>query len=388
MKIAVFTDSYYPHTSGVTTTVDQQTRKLSEQNHKIKIFCPKPKNNTDKNLRLPKNIEIVRLPANISVLGYSTLPLSIPTVTKSLKQIKKYRPDIIHIHTEGGVGWEGLICAKIRKLPIVTTLHTFLAHQEYLKNWKLDKLENFQKISWKYILMIHNQANIVICPSKAMQSEAGKQGLEVKTRIIANGINLEKYKNSRPKAGPPLTENSNFHFLYVGRIAVEKSLPVLIKAFKIIHKKHPETKLTIIGDGPALSDLRNFVNQENLAGSIIFTGQIPHNQLINSDLISAADAFITPSKTENQPLSVMEAMAFGLPVIGVNALGMPELVRHKENGFLAEPDNPKDLAKYGLKLINNPKLIKKYGQNSLKIINQFSLVKTAEKLKQTYQEIS
>lgn len=388
MKIAVFTDSYYPHTSGVTTTVDQQTRKLSEQNHKIKIFCPKPKNNTDKNLRLPKNIEIVRLPANISVLGYSTLPLSIPTVTKSLKQIKKYRPDIIHIHTEGGVGWEGLICAKIRKLPIVTTLHTFLAHQEYLKNWKLDKLENFQKISWKYILMIHNQANIVICPSKAMQSEAVKHGLEVKTRIIANGINLEKYKNSRPKAGPPLTENSNFHFLYVGRIAVEKSLPVLIKAFKIIHKKHPETKLTIIGDGPALSDLRNFVNQENLAGSIIFTGQIPHNQLINSDLISAADAFITPSKTENQPLSVMEAMAFGLPVIGVNALGMPELVRHKENGFLAEPDNPKDLAKYGLKLINNPKLIKKYGQNSLKIINQFSLVKTAEKLKQTYQEIS
>jgi len=382
MKIAVFTDSYYPHTSGVTTTVDQQSRKLASRGHKIKIFCPKPKKNNKHNLRLPKNIDVIRLPANISVFGYSTLPLSIPTVTKSLKRIRHFQPDVIHIHTEGGAGWEGLITAKIRKIPIVTTLHTFLAHQEYLKNWKIDKFENFQKIGWKYILMIHNQAKAVICPSKAMKKEAVRNGLEVKTKIIANGIDLEKYQ---PEPNPALTDN--FELLYVGRIAVEKSLPVLIKAFKIIHQKHPKTKLTVIGDGPALPELRNMAAELGLAGNIIFTGRIPYQQLISSDLISSADVFVTPSKTENQPLSVMEAMAFGLPIIGVKALGMPELIKEGKNGFLAKPDKPEELAKYVTKLVENRKLVKKYRQGSKKLIKQFSLTKTAEKLEKTYDQI-
>ncbi len=384
MKIAVFTDSYYPHTSGVTTTVDQQARKLAERGHKIKIFCPKPKKNNRQNLELPKNIEVTRLPANISVLGYSTLPLSIPTVTKSLKEVKNFRPDIVHIHTEGGVGWEGLICAKVRKIPIVTTLHTFLAHQEYLKNWKLDKLENFKKIGWKYVLMIHNQAKIVICPSKAMKEEALKNGLEVETKVIANGIDLEKYDVGN--ADLRSLQSGNFEFIYVGRIAVEKSLPVLIKAFKIIHQKHPQTKLTIIGDGPALSDLRKMAADLNLAGKIIFTGRIPYQQLIASDLISSADVFVTPSKTENQPLSVMEAMAFGLPIIGVDALGMSELVDHQQNGFLAEPDNVRQIVEYANQIIVNPGLVKKMGQASQQKIKQFSLSKTVEKLEKTYEK--
>ncbi len=383
MKIAVFTDSYHPHTSGVTTTVDQQTRKLAERGHKIKIFCPKPKKNSNNNLQLPKNIEVIRLPANISVLGYSTLPLSIPTVTKSLKQVRNFKPDIVHIHTEGGAGWEGLITAKIRKIPIVTTLHTFLAHQEYLKNIKLDRLENFQKIGWKYVLMIHNQANLVICPSRAMENESLKHGLETNTRIIANGIDLKKYQ---PEADPPLADK--FHFIYVGRIAVEKSLHFLIEAFKIIHQKHPKTRLTIIGDGPALDDLRNLVNNKNLAGSIIFTGSIPHDQLINSDLISSANVFVTPSKTENQPMSVLEAMAFGLPVIGVKALGIPELVHHGKTGFLAQPDNPKEIAEFAIKLIEKPNLVEKMGKNSRQLVENHSLTKTAEKLEAAYQKIS
>jgi len=313
MKIAIFTDAYFPHISGVVTVVDQQTQKLAQKGHKIKIFCPKFKKKDKSNLQLPKNIEVVRLPANISVLGYSTLPLSIPTVTKSLKQIRKFNPDIIHIHTEGGVGWEGLICAKIRKTPIVTTLHTFLAHQEYLKNLKMDKLETFQKIGWKYILMIHNQAKLVICPSKAMQNEAFNNGLEVPTKIIANGIDLTKYKNSnqnskknssKNKSDLNLNFNSNFQFIYVGRVAVEKSLDVLIKAFKIIHRKHPKTKLTIIGGGPALAELRMLVNEQNLAGNIIFTGQIPHDQLINSDLIVLATALESSDGTKEMTPTV------------------------------------------------------------------------------------
>ncbi len=386
MKIAVFTDAYFPHISGVATVVDQQTQKLAEKGNKIKIFCPKFKKKDKANQQLPKNIDVIRLPANISVLGYSTLPLSIPTVTKSLKQIRNFNPDVIHIHTEGGVGWEGLICAKIRKIPVVTTLHTFLAHQEYLKNLKMDKLETFQKIGWKYVLMIHNQAKIVICPSRAMQKEAVNNGLEVKTKIIANGINLEKYNvgNADLRSLP----GDNFNFIYVGRIAVEKSLDVLVKAFKIINRKHPKTKLTIIGGGPALTELRKLVNDQNLAGNIIFTGQIPHNQLINSDLIANADVFITPSKTENQPLSVMEAMAFGLPIIGVDALGIPELVDNNENGFLAAPDNHRQIAKFAVRLIENPKLAKKMGQKSRQKIKQFSLSKTVEKLQKAYEKIA
>jgi len=385
MKIAVFTDSYYPHVSGVTTTVDKQIQKLAEMGHRIKLFCPKFKKQSRAGQDLPKNIDIIRLPANVPFPGYSTFSVSIPTVTKSLKEIRKFRPDIIHIHTEGGVGWEGLICAKIRKIPIITTLHTFLAHQEYLKHWKIDKFESFQKIAWKYILMIHNQAKLVICPSLAMKKEAVENGLEVNAKVIANGIDLSEYSKVA-KASPDKTSENKFHFIYVGRVAVEKSLPVLIKAFKIIAKKQPKTKLTIIGDGPALAGLREMVNHQHLAGQVIFTGQIPHNQLMNSDLISSANTFITPSKTENQPISVLEAMAFGLPLIGVDALGMGELIKHKKNGFLAEPDNHRQIAQYGLKLVNNPQLAGQFGQKSLQMVKQLSLTKTGKELESVYKK--
>ncbi len=386
MKIAIFTDSYYPHISGVTTTVHQQAKILGQRGHKIKIFCPKFKKISADPIKPTKNVDVVRLPANLPFAGYSTLFISIPTVTKSLNQIKKFKPEVVHIHTEGGVGWEGLICAKIRKIPIATTLHTFLAHQEYLKNIKLGNLETFQKIGWKYILMIHNQAELVICPSKAMQEEAVKNGLEAKTKIIANGIDQEKYKYKNKNLNK--NKNDNFEFIYVGRIAVEKSLDVLIEAFKSIHQKHPKTKLTIIGDGPELPDLRKLTNQLNLAGSIIFTGPIPHDQLISSNLISSADVFITTSKTENQPVSVIEAMAFGLPIIGVDALGMSELIGHQKNGFLAQPDKLKEVVKYANQLIKSPELAKKMGRKSRQLVSRFSLIKTAEKLEDAYQKIS
>lgn len=384
MKLAVFTDSYYPHISGVTTTVDQQTRKLAQQGHKIKIFCPKSKKLVNYEQSQPKNVEIIRLPANLPFPGYSSFSISIPTVTKSLKQIKKFKPNIIHIHTEGGTGWEGIICAKIKNAAIVTTLHTFLAHQEYLKNIKVGNLETFQKIVWKYILMLHNQAQVVICPSKVMKQEAIKRGLRAPTKIIANGIDLENYNvgNAHAHSLP----KGNFQFIYVGRIAPEKSLHILIKAFKIIHQKHPKTKLTIIGEGPALSDLRNTAADLGLAGNIIFTGQIPRQQLINSDLISSANVFITPSKTENQPQSVLEAMAFGLPIIAVDALGMKELIQHKKNGFLAEPDNHRQIAKYAIKLVENPRLVKKLRAGCQKLIKNYSLTKTVQSLEKIYEK--
>ena len=164
-------------------------------------------------------------------------------------------------------------------------------------------------------------------------------------------------------------------------------MPVLINAFKIIHKKHPQTKLTIIGDGPAFKDLKNLVCQENLAGSVIFTGSIPHDQLINSNLISSGDVFITPSKTENQPMSLLEAMAFGLPIIGVDALGMPELVHDNENGFLVQPDNSKKIAQHAIKLIENRDLANKLGLDSLKLIKKYSLTKTAEELEKAYTNL-
>ncbi len=389
MKIAVFTDSYFPHICGVTTVVQQQASYLTQQGHQVVIFCPKNNKKISENPQ--KNpVQIVRLPVNLPVLGYSTLPLSIPTVTKSLKKIKQIKPDLVHIHTEGGVGWEGLICAKICKLPIVTTIHTFLAHQEYLKNIKLGQLETFQKIGWKYLLALHNQANIVICPSQTMRREALNHGLKAPVTVIANGINLEQIKLSSSKKDQDNTpaNDDEFNLIYIGRVAVEKKLNILLKAFQLVHQQHPQVKLTIVGSGPALSNLKQSIAQYNLESAMTLTGAINHQQLLKSDLLKQGDIFVTASKTENQPMSVLEAMAFGLPIAAVDALGMSELVEHQVNGLLAEPDNYRQLAKHCQQLIQQPKLRNKMGQASLQKVKKFSLNKTGRQLELLYQEMS
>lgn len=387
MKVAVFTDAYPPYISGVSSAVDNQTIALANQGHEIMIFCPRYKKGK-KAVSPHKNIVVKNLPFSLSFPGYKDFKIAIPSGLRSIKSVKKFNPQIIHIHTEGGAGWEGLLCARSLDTSVVSTSHTFLAHPKYLKHVRMANLKMAEKFTWNYCLLFHNRVKLVICPSKAMAKELKSHGLETRTKVISNGINLNKFnlQPNREIVSKYELNNDKVNLIYVGRVSVEKSLDVVIKAINKINNHN--FKLTIIGSGPDSDKLKNLTKKLNLEKKINFIGQIPHDTLINSGLLKSADIFVTASKTENQPVSIMEAMAAGLPTVSVKALGIPELVKHKQNGFLAEPDNTQEIGSYLEKLISDQQLREKMAQKSLQLIKKHSLDNVAKQLTKTYKSVS
>ncbi|MBN1503129.1 glycosyltransferase [Candidatus Woesearchaeota archaeon] len=385
MRIAIFTDSYYPYTCGVTTAVDNQARALTEKGHDVLLFCPGYKDLKQSN---KKNMEIVGLPMTYALPFYRGLDLTFPTAIKSIGYIQKFKPEIIHSQTEGGVGWEGQICAKVFRTPIISTIHTFFGDPGYLKHLRLDKSRIAQKMVWSYSVIFHNRSDLVICPSNSMKAGAIEHGLKKQVKIISNGIDLSEIqsnsvgKNIKGKYGL-----GEINLLYFGRISVEKSIDVLIEAFRVVLLSFPQTKLVIIGDGPYFRKLKSRIKEYQLDNNVVLTGRIQHEKLINSGIIKACDIFISASKTENQPVSVMEAMAFGLPLVGVKKLGMAELIADKVNGFLCTPDDPVDIAKNIIEMIKDKNLREQMGFNSLKLIREHSLETTINQLTRTYTNI-
>jgi glycosyltransferase involved in cell wall biosynthesis len=214
--------------------------------------------------------------------------------------------------------------------------------------------------------------------------------LKSKLTVISNGIEAEKIFGAKPDKEKLKKKYKlgKFNIIYVGRIWVEKSLNVVLDSFKLVQEKIPESRLIIVGDGPEKENLVHQTQELGLEKKVVFTGKIEHEKLIKSGIIKVCDIFVTASKTENQPLTVMEAMASSLPIIGVKKLGLIELIKNNENGYLARPDDPKDISKYIIKLFQDKRLREKMGKKSLNLIKKHSIKKTGDRLEKLYSKVS
>ena len=179
---------------------------------------------------------------------------------------------------------------------------------------------------------------------------------------------------------------SNKTIIYVGRTSREKSLDILLLAFNQVVRKEPEAKLLIIGEGPALGGLKELSKALGLEKKVIFTGKIDHQKLLQSGAYEIASLFATASTSEVQPMSVLEAIAFGLPIVGVKARGMEELIRG--NGILFNPGDINGLSKGMIKILRNESLREKFSQRSKGLIKkEYLLDNIIEKLEKAYKDL-
>ena len=174
-------------------------------------------------------------------------------------------------------------------------------------------------------------------------------------------------------------------FVYVGRLSPEKSLDVLVRAFHHVVVQLPEARLVLIGKGPYRPRLNLLLDQLGLNAHVVQLGYVPHHDLLLTNLPLLGDVFVTASKTENQPLSIMEALSFGLPVVGVNAKGLPELVTDGENGLLCQPDDPVDMARCMIRLVTDASLQQHMSQAAFASVASHSITRTVDQLEHTYR---
>lgn len=387
MKIAIFTDTYHPEVNGVPRTILNSVRLLSKKGHKIMVFAPKYKEKI-KELKI-KNVEVLRF-FSFPMPTYKEVRIVLPNITSLLINSTKFNPDVVHVHTPGAIGFLGVFYSRIHNKPLVGTYHTtFHDFVDYISPLRLMKLKkSYKRLKKNFFLsksvlkgtnFFYNKCSMVISPSYAIKDFLYKNNIKSRIEVVSGGVELKKFIKKKAY------NSKKIKVLHVGRISYEKDINVLIEAFSILTKKKEDIELIIVGKGPAYESVKRLIKMHNLEGRVYLKGYIPDGELYKT--YAESDIFITTSTIETLGLVILEAMASGLPVIGVDKLAVPEVVKNNYNGLIAQPNNPHEIASLMYKLASSKKLRESFGKNSLKLVKFHNTPYITNQLERLYQEV-
>lgn len=382
MKISFFTDTTFPSINGVSACIDLYSRTLAERGHEIIIFAPKPKSGEDVVVG-HKNISIVLLPS-VKALFYPEVRIGAPTPRSFLK-LRKFNPDIVHVHSNFLIGGEGVLGAKLLNIPLIYSFHTYFMEPEGLKVINLNKnTKVIEKGLWHFAKEFCKGADAVICPTKFVEKDLRAQGFKNLIQVIPTGIdvNIDQSRNNKI-----LKKKYDLHgkiILGVGRLSREKNWETLLSAFHNLYQKGFRYTLVLIGSGPAEEELRFFTRVLGVEHRVRFLGKFDHDRLINEKIYTIGDVFVMPSTFETLGVVTLEAMSFGLPVVGVRSRGTTELV--KGCGILVGNDE-KDMARGISKVLENESLSRDLSIKSLEKAKMFDSKKLTERLEKIYLRV-
>ena len=333
MRIGIFTDTYPPFINGVSTSISMLEKGLIEKGHEVYIVTVNPDNfkyeNDDRILRIPG------IPIGIYDYRLTGIyPL------KALNKIKSWNLDIIHSHTEFGIGTFARIIAKQYNIPLVHTYHTMYEdYVHYITHGYFDKSSRkFVEYFTKFYC--DKTAKELIVPSKKTYDLfKEKYKFDRGIHIVPTGIDTERFHRDRYDSKKIDTlrkelkiSKDNFVLLYVGRLAEEKNVEFLLENHAEIIKKHPKAKLMIVGSGPDYEKLIQYAEELKIIKNVIFTNAIPYDEI--PKYYAVADVFVTASTSETQGLTVIEAMAASLPVVCIDDESFNTFVVDDLNGYL------------------------------------------------------
>jgi 1,2-diacylglycerol 3-alpha-glucosyltransferase len=374
MRIGMMTDMYKPYISGVITYISLNKKYLEKQGHEVFVF-------TFGNGRFPEDEpNVIRSPGlpikrgEIYMNGFYT-----PSSNKLLRSM-----DILHVNHPFFSGFVAISSNQAESQPIVFTNHTRYDTYSriYLKGFFYVIGINFLK---NYFSHFYQRMDAVIIPSKSMEEVIWQFQPLLALYTVPHGMELDPFYRTgiaRDRA------EFGFHpddilFIYVGRLWPEKNLPFLLESFAQICQKHDNIRLLVVGDGPDRRKLIHQVTEAGIDTKVHFTGAIDHSQL--PQYYQAADIFITPSITETFGLTVIEAMASGLPVIGIESVGISDTVVHGVTGLLSTNDS-EEFTEAMSRLVVNRDLRQEMGKNALRESSKYRIENSVERLLEVYQQ--
>lgn len=349
-RIAIFTDTYYPHYNGVSNTLYQYLQYLDY--HKVQYLLIAP----DYKRKVPdkeRGFNIVKV-RSLPFLFYPDSRISVPRKRRLNKILQDFDPEIVHCITEWSVGVFGMKYAKRHNLKLISNYTTH--YDYYLRHYHLGLFEGWL---WKYMRWFHNNADITLCPSDDAAQILRSRGVARLGRFD-RGIS-DQFNPTHRNHGLRDAWNlrNRIIILYVGRLSQEKDLTILLESYESLKEKHHDRiGLVIVGDGPQRSEL-----EQTAGDDVVFTGYISGKELYEA--YASADIFAFPSQFETLGNVVLEAMASGLPVVGVNKGGVVENIRPHHNGLLARPGDAEDFAKQLDLLISDDNLRKRMQTTAL-----------------------
>ena len=324
-------DVYFPRVNGVSSSIETFRGALAGQGVEARLVVPRYADEPDEPgiTRVPGR----RLPNDPEDRLASWRGMRDAARTAAAEC------DLVHIQTPFVAHYAGLAAGRHHGLPVLATYHTLF--EEYLQHYvPLVPSGWLRALARRFSRHQCNAVDEVVVPSSAMAERLTRYGVTTPLRILPTGIPLARYAEGDGSAfriargiGPdrPLA-------LYVGRVAHEKNIGFLLEALTHARRHRPDALLLITGEGPAMPELRRQAEALGLADSVRFLGYLDRDREL-PDCYAAADVFVFASRTETQGLVLLEAMAAGLPVIALSAMGTGDILGGAE-GVIVPPDEP------------------------------------------------
>ncbi len=350
LRVAVVSETWPPEVNGVAATISQVVAGLRRRGHQVQLVRPRqhPAEQASDDAGFAEV-----LMRGLPIPRYPQLRMGLPSRRALLRLWTTQRPDVVHIVTEGPLGWSALQAALQLKLPVVsdfrTNFHAYSRH--YGMAWLRHPIV-------AYLRKFHNRTACTMVPTERLRAELRASGF-AGLRVVARGVDTQLFNPARRSpelraqwgAGPQAPVA-----LCVGRLAPEKNLGVLLSTFEAMRAVQPTTRLVLVGDGPERAAL------QQRCPDAVFAGVRRDEDLAAH--YASADIFLFPSQTETYGNVVPEALASGLAVVAYDLAAAGELVQPACNGLLARPDDVQDFVDAACRLVAAPVFAQALGQQA------------------------
>ena len=358
IKISVVTETYPPDVNGVAHTLSKIVDGLVDRGHAITLI--RPRHSKDETPHQNQGFQ-EKLVKGLPIPFYKHLKMGLPSKRELIRLWSFDRPDIVHIATEGPLGWSALQAAKKLRLPVSTDFRTNF--HAYSTHYKIGWLSS---AILAYLKKFHNSASLTLVPTRQLQNELSGYGF-INLKIIPRGIDTHQFnprkRNLELRKAWGANEATKV-LIYVGRLAAEKNLATIFDAYHSAKRIEPNTKLVLVGDGP----LRDELMAEH--PEVIFPGFQKGREL--AEHYASGDIFLFASQTETFGNVTLEAMASGLAVVAYPLAAAAELIQSGHNGMLAMDQGGLYFEMAVQALMNQPMLVEKIKLNAANVGENYS----------------
>lgn len=350
MRIALFSEVYWPMVSGVAVTLVRLVEALEARGHVVRVYSPAyplPAGTTDRP-------EVHRSPG-VPLFLYPDVQWAFPRQRELDADLALFRPDVVHVATEFALGRAGIRAAGHLGVPVIASAHT--DYEKYARRYGVPFLIN---VGWVYLRWFYGHAQRVLAPSRFYEDTLNTRGVH-HTGLWTRGVDTRLFHPARRSAawrarfgaGP-----EDLLITYIGRLAVEKDLRRLLAAWRSLGERRAGAQLVLVGQGPLEAEIRRWAPRGvHLAG--VLSGEAL------AEAYASADLFVFPSPTETFGNSLLEAMSSGVPALAVAAGGVLDYAEHGRNTWLAQPQNTADLKAAMLRLMADAPLRERLARGGL-----------------------